>query len=586
MVAHPTEKDDMKLTPRQQEIVKIYADLAKKKGDLPSIAESLQAGLTRETIRAHFGTMSKLKEIAPLVALKQFEVINKKKEPHVHSDFTKDALGTIVKENDYQEGTFFITAIAPTSHLDWSKEDHAKAKNGEDVLAENLFVPGFNAVQNFLKRTKAELVLLPMPAHVKALEKQPLYYDPKLKDFRDQIATEFTFNSHLKAVEAHLNPQQFNPITGFKRLKIHKYTDDYEPGQEIKRFKTSLIVAHSKQMMEVVPTGNESHPRIVHSTGAITKPAYLRNRVGMIANEDHKLGGLIVEIRGDVFWIRQVQFNPKNGSFIDMGKRYHADGKVTEERAEAFKMGDLHPGFHSQVAMDALYDLWKIIKPKRIFFEDFFDGASISHHTENRRLTRAQLPSCFKDLPTEIAMANKVLTEMWNKAPKDAELIATASNHPDHVLQYLDRGAYVRDCKENYDLGHRMVVMELDKKNSLQQLLDPTKRMRWTDQNEDYFVEGVQMNSHGHLGIGGARGSLPSGELAYGSVMQAHSHKPGIFHDAWCVGHTSEDRHGYNNGAQNWILCSGAVYKGGHKQLYMIIKGTAYRPLPLKKKTT
>lgn len=562
---------------KQKHIIKTYTELAKKKTGEVTRRDLVGKGVSRDQVRHYFGNLEGLKNASKGVFAKVFEKKETQKSPHIHSDFTKEALGAIVKENDYQDGTFFISAVAPTSHLDWSEIDKLNADN-ENVIGHNLFEPGFKAVQNFLKRNNAELVLLPMPAHVRALQKQPMHYDPRLKEFRNKFATEFTFNPHLKAIEAHLNPQQFNPLTGLRRLRIHKYTQDHQPGAEIKRLKTSVIVAHSKQMLDILPTGNESHPRLLHSTGAITTPSYLRNRVGMIANEDHKLGGLIVEIQGGVFWIRQVQFDVKNGSFVDLGVRYHADGKVAPERAEAFKMGDLHPGLHDEDALKAIYDLWDIIKPKRIFLEDFFDGASISHHTEKKRLTRAKQPKWFKDLPTEIEMAKKVLEDVWAHAPKGAEIIATASNHPEHVQQYLDRGAYINDCKENYDIGHRMVVMELDGKNSLKEYLDPKSVMNWTDQNADYFIEGTQMNAHGHLGVGGARGSLPGHEMAYGSSMTAHTHKPGIFHDAFMVGHTSQKRHGYNSGPDNWILCSGAVYKGGQKQLYMIVKGSAFRP--------
>jgi hypothetical protein len=575
----------MALKEKQLEIVEVYTALCEDLKKFPNRNELLEAGVSRDKIRSHFGNLEKLKSAATKECPEIKEFVSKKL--HVLSDFTKESLGNIIKENDYQEGTFFVTAVNPVSHLDWSDKDHKEAEKGNDVMAHNLFKPGFAAVENFLNRKDAELVLLPMPAHVKALQEQPLHYDPDLVPFKEAFVTEFTFNSHLKAIEAHINPQQGNPLTGLKRLRVHKYTHDYQEGKEIKRPKTSLIVAHSKQMLEVLPTGNESHPRLIHSTGTICTPSYLRNKMGMIANEDHKLGGLIIEIKGDVFWLRQVQFDVKNGSFVDLGQRYHADGTVTKERAEAFKMGDLHPGFHSQVALDSLYRLWDLIKPKRIFFEDFFDGASISHHTEKKRLTRAKLHKlkpCFKDLPTEIAMAKKVLEEIWKKAPKDAELIATASNHPEHVAQYLDRGAYINDVSENFEIAHRMVVMDLDGKNPLKEYLDPNGKMNWTDQNKDYFVEGCQMNAHGHLGIGGARGSQLSHELAYGSSMTAHTHKPSIYHDQFTVGHASEDRHGYNSGPQNWIICSGAVYKGGQKQLYMTVKGSAFRPRDKKKK--
>lgn len=563
---------------KQKQVVKIYTEIAKEKNGKPTRAELVARGISRDQVRHYFGNLDGLAKAAKGKFAKTFEKIEAVKEPHVHSDFTKEALGAIIKENDYKEGTFFITAVAPTSHLDWTVEDRALAENEEDVIGTNLFEPGFKAVQNFLKRNKAELVLLPMPAHVKALQAQPLHYDPKLKPFKNKFATEFTFNPHLKAIEAHINPQQAQPLTGFKRLRIHKYTKDNTPGAEIKRLKTSVIVAHSKQMLEVVPTGNESHPRLVHSTGAITKPSYLRNRVGMIANEDHKLGGLIVEIKGDVFWLRQVQFDVETGSFVDLGTRYHADGKAVPERAEAFKMGDIHPGHHDDGALEAIYQLWDIIKPKKIFLEDFFDGSSISHHLVHKKLTRAKMPSQFANLPIEIDVAKDVLGKVWAKAPKDAEIIATASNHPEHVMKYLDEGRYLNDCAPNYAIAHRMIVMALDGKNPLKEYLDPTSKMNWTHENQDLYVEGVQMNVHGHLGLNGARGSKQSHELSYGNAMVAHSHTPSIFHDLFTVGHTTHERHGYNNGASTWVLCSGAVYKGGQKQLYMIINGSAFRP--------
>jgi hypothetical protein len=103
--------------------------------------------------------------------------------------------------------------------------------------------------------------------------------------------------------------------------------------------------------------------------------------------------------------------------------------------------------------------------------------------------------------------------------------------------------------------------------------VDPEKKMNWTGRNQDYFVEGVQMNSHGDLGTNGSRPGKAGNELTHGDAMVAHSHTPGIFHDLFTVGHSSVSRHGYNEGPSTWIPCSGAVYKRGQKQLYFVIQG-------------
>lgn len=569
---------------RKEEIVQLYTELAEQSGTFPSKSDLLKRGVTRDHYRHYFGNMGGLKDAAMDASPEVFENISVKKESkHEHADFTREAIGSLIKENNYTEGVFVITAASPTSHLDWTPEQVKAAEKGEEVHGSNLHKEAFAAIQNYIERKKAQLVILPMPAHVKALKEQPRHYDPELKPFLENFATEYTFNNHLKAIEAYINPQQINPLTGLKRLRIHRYNHETnEPGQEIKRFKTSIIVAHSKQMMEVVPTGNNTHPRIIHSTGAITKPSYLRNRIGMIANEDHKIGALIVEIKDDIFYIRQVQMDATTGSFVDLGTRYHADGKITSERAEAFKMGDIHPGHHDEDALKAIYELWGIIKPKRIFFEDFFDGSSISHHLERKKISQALLPEYFTTLEKEIEHAKKTLYGIFKHAPKDAELIATASNHPEHVMRYLEEGRYLHD-KPNFNISARMVVMALDGLNPLQEYLDPEKKMNWTVENQDYFVEGVQMNSHGHLGVNGTRGSKLGHELAHGNAMVAHSHTPSIYHDLFTVGHTTHERHGYNNGPSTWILCSGAVYQGAQKQLYMIVKGRAFANLKKKR---
>src|SRR5690606_32735218 len=147
--------------------------------------------------------------------------------------------------------------------------------------------------------------------------------------------------------ELRLNPQQVQPLTGIHRIRGRdQMSEDPDFQHLIKNSNAiSLIVAHSKQNMEVIATGNNTIPRILHSTGALTCPEYQRNRIGIIAQEDHVLGGLIIEIDGDKFYPTQVQINPNDGSFVDKyGKRFYPDGKVVQERAEAFVVGDIHPG--------------------------------------------------------------------------------------------------------------------------------------------------------------------------------------------------------------------------------------------------
>lgn len=551
----------------KREILQHYVAIARELKRFPTRTE-LEVIVSERQVRKYFKSLTNLKVHATRV-FPDLDELNPAKSNHPLKDFTKEGLGNIIKTNNIKNGRFFITAASPTSYVDYTKEEMEQINKGKDIEAFNLHEKAFNSVLNFCKREQAELIILPMPAHVKALKKQPQHYDPRLKPYVNRFFTEYTFNKHLKALEAHINPQQINPLTGLRRLKV---TPNSNLEGESKRAKTSIIVAHSKQMMEVVATGNSTHPRIIHSTGAITMPHYLRNRIGMIAKEDHVLGGLIVEIEDEVFYVRQVQMNPKDGSFIDLGTRYLANGETKKERAEAFKMGDIHPGYEAQDVLNCWYEVWKVTQPRRIFYEDWFDASSVSHHLAKKNISRYKLPKYFKSLEEEIKYCKSVLTATFNNAPSDALLYATDSNHPGHLNRYLEEGRYIHD-DANYELAHRMVVLALDGKNPLKEYLDPEGRMTWLDVNDDYFVEGVQLGAHGHLGVNGAKAAKAGLELAYANAMVAHSHTPGIYHQLFVVGHSSKDRHGYNDGPSTWIPCSGLVYKGGAKQLIMVIGG-------------
>lgn len=482
-----------------------------------------------------------------------------KSKPRPHQDFTREALGNPKSVNKVKTKRFFLTAIG---------------------LGQPLHKEGFKAILSFCEKKKAKLILLPMRAHVRAMEDQPNYYDPELKAYKNCIYTEYVLNSRLKALELQINPQQVNPLTGLHRIR-GRTEESYD--KEIVEYrdmitrqkKQSIIVAHSKQLMEVFATGNDSYPRIIHSTGAITRPNYLLDRrIGHIATEDHDLGGLIIEVNGDEFYPRQVQINPANGSFVDLGERFKADGTVVKEAAEGFVMGDIHPGHESDEALGVWHEIWGYTNPKKIFLHDWLDGTSNSPHLEKRKYSNAVRPSPFKDIPTELEYAKKVLYEkVADKAPKGSKLYLVPSNHPDFTERYIESGRYINDCAENYKIAHRFVVEKLDGKDPLRSRLDPDNRFEWPAREDDIIVEGVQCNAHGDMAADGVKGSPMALEKTYSAAMTAHSHKPGITHELFSVGHSSEDRHGYNRGASSWIKCSGLIYKGGHRQLIMVING-------------
>lgn len=529
-------------------------------------------GVGWEQIARNFTKKFKVKKSGPAMraAYRATDISNIKLEPHKYEDFTTQALGELVKNKKIKKGRFFITAAGPTTHLDMTKQQLAKVTRGEYVEASNIDVNAFNSIRNYCRRTKTELVILPMRAHVQPLHLQPQHYDPILKQYLKNFATEYNFNEHLKALDTQLNPQQVNPLTGLQGLQGKK-------SSYWKKYKTSIIFAHSKQDMEVLATGNDTHPRLIHSTGCITKASYLNNRIGKLAKDTHIIGGLIVEIDGPVFHLTQIRIVSPDGSFANLDTRYFPDGKIQKERAELLRTGDLHLGREDPELIEATKEMIKVFKPKRITFDDMFDGSSISHHLEGKHFTKSMIRGGkkgdhFSTLENELKYCKTKFEEIVKDIDKYCELIVVQSNHHDHMNQYLDEGRYLKDTV-NYGFAHRCIVQMLDGQNPFQEYIDPKLNCTWLTVNDDYFVQGVNVGVHGHIGLNGSRGSKQLFSKVYQNVITAHTHTPSIFKDVFTVGHLSHKRHGYNQGASTWLACNAVIYKYGQKQLRIIIDG-------------
>jgi hypothetical protein len=489
-------------------------------------------------------------------------------EAHPFTGFTHSHFAGVHRAAKKERGRWFITAASPISTF-----SEVKKKSGRP-LGHNLFMPGFKAMQTWAGEKKGELVILPMRAHMPPLHGQPSYYDPRLQEFESMFANEFHFNENLRALDVHLNPQQVHPLTGLHRIRGGQPQIIVNGMVMPTRFNQSLIFAHSKQDFETVATGNGTMARILFTTGAITLPEYRKERIGRIADEAHIMGGLIVEIDDGEFWVRQVQF-AADGSFCDIdGKRYRPDGRVTDVRAKALRMGDLHGGMEKESVIEAQTRLAATIKPEEVYAEDVFDGSSISHHTENQRITRSKRLPRFQSLQAELDY-DCVLLESLRKKFSPAKIIIVESNHHDHLVGdrgYLEQGRYIKD-DPNFGLAHRMVVEMMDGVNPLQKRLDPKGFFEWLKGEDDRYVEGVQMGSHGHLGVDGARGSPAQLEKAFGDAMIGHLHAPRILGRLMVVGHSSIERHGYNRGPSRWLSTAGVVWPGGQKQLVTVIQG-------------
>lgn len=510
-----------------EQLVKFAKDVAKKIGKTPSKFEYDQfrakEAPSEFTIRRKGRAWSEVSEAA---------FGSRKKQNTLHRD-------NINKEENDSNLTgrrrYFITAAV------------AGAQVHESFL---------DSIKTYCKTNDSKLVILPM----KGCRTGDKEYDDRILSLVDNFVTYYKFNNNLIAVDMRINPQQINPLTGLNRIGQKKY---------------SVIIASPKQQMQTVPTSNAGWPHILHSTGVITRPNYNNDRTGLLAEQDHVVGGLIVEIENNqIFHIRQIQART-DGCFYDLNYLYTPKKKSQHTDTEAFILGDIHAGEEDDTALKAWKEAIKVTKPKRLIFHDLFSGQSVNHHEEHNMTAKSNRPEDARTLEKELDLtANTIHT--WRKEFPKTEFVVVASNHDEFLSRYLSEGRYVKDAA-NYRLSLELAICLCDGKNPIREYITEkfgeVKNTSWLIRDEDYKVIGVQLGAHGDLGSNGSKGGINNLEIAYGNAITGHTHTPGILRNLWIVGTTTKLKLRYNRGPSSWLHASAILYSSGQKQMIVSVNG-------------
>jgi hypothetical protein len=439
---------------------------------------------------------------------------------------------SVIKKNTEKTKRFFITAATAGANVD---------------------INFFQSMKTYCGVMNAELVILPMRGSGSPKET----YLSQVSELSEHFATEYQLNSKLVAQDLLITPQQQRPLSGLDKLGQKEY---------------SIIVASPKQHMKSVPRGSGKWPHVLYSTGAITEPVYKNDKAGKLAEQWHKIGGLVVEVSGSEFYIRQIQAN-KDGSFYDLNKKFTKNG-FEESQAVGFTLGDLHVGDHDETAMRAWDEVIKLTKPKYLVLHDEFNGASINHHIQNDIDSRAKVAKKLPSLKSELDMTGKYLKEFEDKY-EDQEVVIVASNHQEFLTRYLKEARYTDD-PVNYRLALDLAILMHDGNELFRDYYRTIglefNNTTWLKRDESFKIEGIENGNHGDKGPNGSRGN-PKSELAsYGKSNTAHGHSPEAEDDSWRAGTSTKLKLSYTEGASSWIHTSILTQPGGARQMITSIK--------------
>lgn len=432
------------------------------------------------------------------------------------------------------------------------------------------------SIRYYCKKNNAKLLILPShdPAH--NLDNEiDWHFDPILLQ-EDIVFEETSLNSNFFISGIRVTAKQINPITGLN---------------EISQMKGSFISASPKQFLEYDAVSANKLPHARMTSGACTLPNYSSSRgnsqrSSYIANFQHTIGAVIVEIKGDdIYHFRQIQ-SDGDGSFCDLGVEYSGNKskRLTKDKAPILVMGDYHAGEHDETAVKAWIEIINELGVQEVVFHDMFNGASINHHEEHDIMNRAaRIRKGLNSLETELAITSQEFDRILGlKSVKTG--VVVKSNHDDFIDRWVRPFKFGKD-PINAEFGTLLAaeIISASKKGLKKdffktaiELNGPPKNMhkiKWLHVDEDYVVGGIHLGAHGDKSANGARGSIKGLAKSYPRCVVGHSHSPSIFKGAFQVGTTSLLRLGYNSGASSWMHCSCLVYKNGQRQLINSIKG-------------
>jgi hypothetical protein len=337
----------------------------------------------------------------------------------------------------------------------------------------------------------------------------------------------------------------------------------------------SLIVPYPRHRFKTVSRmlKDDKAPRAIWCTGSISKPNYKENKGGIIVQEYHVIGALVVELKDDnVFNVRQIKWDGKG--FYDLDCYYTPKQFTKGNSVSAISLGDDHAVFLDQEIVDKTKDLIKKLKPEYIFHGDSLDCVSISHHLIGKNITRAQLDIT---LEREAIITANYLADMI-KCSKTSQHILVASNHIEHLDKYLEDGRYLTDYP-NHILALELALAKANGQNTVQYLLNkyrPLERFRVATRKDTFKLHGIEMLCHGDFGSSGAKGTPKDFDLVYnGKCITAHTHSPEISVCGGFVNGTMTHLslpYTNDSGGSKWLNTHTIVYKNGKRSHIHFIK--------------
>ena len=346
----------------------------------------------------------------------------------------------------------------------------------------------------------------------------------------------------------------------------------------------SNIVPHAKYAMQAVAGLAGEGTKHNYTTGTVTQRNYIQKRIGILSEQYHGYGFLLVEVCGDGGWfVRQVQAT-EEGVLRDLDLRVEGGVVTVGNPVAAITWGDAHVRVMDPTVRELAWGhggMLDVLRPQYQVVHDALDQRARNHHEakdpvalyrkwkDGSESVSAEIEECGRWLFTEsyrpwcqtiVAPSNHhealerwVKEADWRKDPVNADFYLEAAQ------------ALLRGEPDLFAWAmHRVTPLTFGGRA-------PAVRFLRTD--EPFVVAGVELGQHGHLGINGARGNGKAFARLGRPATTGHEHTAMIHLWNWVAGTSSRLRVGYNRGPSSWSHSHVVQYPEGTRTMVTFWKG-------------
>lgn len=435
----------------------------------------------------------------------------------------------------------------------------------------------FKSLRTYCKRRRAQLIVIPYryknPTSTWSdRAKGDDWWAPELRPYL--LDKRVQLHKHLQVLaDIKTQPTAVNPLQGNESISGGK----------------SAIIGHPKLELKTIATPQNTLPKILTTTGAVTEKNYIPSAAGKKGEFHHTFGACVIELAKGLFHMRQINAC-SDGSFIDLTEEYDGDEVRPAGRALALVMGDTHQEFVDKSVVRATFEgpnsIVSVLRPQHLVWHDLHDFYARNHHHRGEVfINYVKHHTGHGNVLTALAGTFGWMDEM---TPDDDTInVIVKSNHPDALARWV-KETDPRTDPENAlfwaETFHVMCSNASWKSNGAStidpfaywgaKLLKCYDRTRFLKSGETFMLAEVEMSYHGHRGAGGSRGSIRSYRRIGAKSFIAHGHSPGISEGCYQVGTNSIIPLEYAVDAPDaWLHTDGVLYANGKRSLIHIIQG-------------